>query len=183
MRRHFSAVLIGFVVAVMSNSALAEKVYRWVDKDGKVHYSQTAPTSEASGEKEIRTTPPPTPDTAADEPEERNERGECLTVKCMADQMEADRLKRERGYAEQRAKNERALPKKAEVKPSTVPSGPLSEHDKQLQHNCRRGLYYTTNSRINCDDMDQVRAEWRKYHEAEAERSTRAHENRMRHGL
>lgn len=179
MRRHLSVVLIGFVVAVMSNSTLAEKVYRWVDKDGKVHYSQTAPAAGASGEKEIRTTPPPTPDTAADEPEERNERGDCLTVKCMADQMEADRLKRERGYAEQRAKNERAL-KKAEVKPSTVPPGPLSEHDKQLQYNCRRGVYYTMNSRVNCDDIAQLRAEWRKYHEAEARRSEDAYNNRYR---
>lgn len=177
------SVLIGFIIAFASApAAVADKVYRWVDQDGKVHYSQTAPATAPTSEQELKISAPATPDAAADVPEERNERGECLTIKCMADQMEADRLQRERGYAAQRAKNERAL-KKADAKPSSVPAGPPSEHDKQLQHNCRRGVYYTMNSRVNCDDIAQLRAEWRKYHEAEVERSIRAHENRQRHGF
>lgn len=169
MRAYGLSMLVGFTIAV-STSAVAEKVYRWVDQDGKVHYSQTAPGAGATSEKAITTTAPPRADSATEPEPERNERGECLTVKCMADQMEADRLKRERGYAEQRAKNERALQKKPGTGWPPKPPTTLSARDKELQHNCRRGLFYGSNSKIDCDDMDALRREWQVHHEREMTR-------------
>lgn len=175
------AIVVGFTIAV-STSAVAEKVYRWVDQDGKVHYSQTAPGAGATSEKAITTTTPPSaanaPDPEAEPEPERDERGQCLTIKCMADQMEADRLQRERGYAEQRAKNERALQKKSETAASKTPAGPLTEHDKQLQHNCKRGLFYGTNTRIDCDDVNALRKEWAKH----ADREMSQRDDRRRRG-
>ncbi len=178
MRRYMLCWSVVFAV-VASNGALADKVYRWVDQDGKVHYSQTKPDAAVTNERSFATTPAPTPDATPESQPERNQRGECLTIKCMADEMEADRLKRERGYAAQRAKNEQALKKKAETKaaPKTA-AVPLNEHDKELQHNCKRGLYYGTNTKINCDDMDAVRAEWKRHYDAEMARR----DHRLRHG-
>lgn len=167
--RTYQLIVFAWLAGMAAHAAFAEKIYRWVDQNGKVHYSQTKPDTATTSERSLVTDPAPTPQAApALEPEpERNQRGECLTVKCMADEMEADRLKRERGYAEQRAKNERALQKKSETSAPKTPSVPLSEHDKQLQHNCKRGLYYGSNSKINCDDMDAVRKEWKNHYERE----------------
>ena len=45
------SVLIGFIIAFASAPAAgADKVYRWVDQDGKVHYSQTAPATAPTSE-------------------------------------------------------------------------------------------------------------------------------------
>jgi len=167
--RAYQLIVFAWLAGMASPAAFAEKIYRWVDQNGKVHYSQMKPDTAATGERSFVTDPAPTPEAApASESEpERNKRGECLTIQCMADDMEAERLKRERGYAEQRARNERALQKKTATSASKTPSTPVSEHDKELQYNCKRGLYYGTNSKINCDDMDAVRAEWKKHYDRE----------------
>lgn len=38
----------GVLLASFSGAALAEQVYRWVDKDGHVHYTQTPPPTTAA---------------------------------------------------------------------------------------------------------------------------------------
>lgn len=177
--RAYQLIVFTWLAGMASHAAFAEKIYRWVDQNGKVHYSQTKPDTAATSERSFVADPAPTPEAAPAEPEpERNQRGECLTIQCMADDMEAERLKRERGYAEQRAKNERVLQKKTETKTLKTPSTPISEHDKQLQHNCKRGLYYGTNSKIDCDDMGAVRAEWKKHYDREMSRR----DYQQRHG-
>ena len=49
----FATIVLLLVVTIVSNSSLA-KMYRWVDKSGKVHYSQSIPPSQAQlGHKEL----------------------------------------------------------------------------------------------------------------------------------
>lgn len=52
-RIHFATLALLVGVTIVSNSTLA-KMYRWVDKSGKVHYSQSIPPSQAQlGHKEL----------------------------------------------------------------------------------------------------------------------------------
>jgi Domain of unknown function (DUF4124) len=41
-------VLVGTVLAFAARDASAQKVYKWTDKDGKVHFSNVAPSGEAT---------------------------------------------------------------------------------------------------------------------------------------
>ena len=53
---------LALVLAAAAFSAGADQVYRWVDKDGHVHYSQTPPAASIVGaEKLDMTAPPPDP--------------------------------------------------------------------------------------------------------------------------
>lgn len=81
-----------------------------------------------------------------------------MTIKCVADQMEADRLERERGYARRREENERA----AKAKPAGSGTTTISTtpKDEQLREQCRSGVYYGTNSRVNRDDPEALRKEY-----------------------
>ena len=49
------------LLAAAGMAASADQVYRWVDKDGHVHYSQTPPASTAMNAETVNITPP-TPD-------------------------------------------------------------------------------------------------------------------------
>lgn len=42
----FRAVMLALPLLLMAGSADAQKLYRWVDKDGKVHYSDQVPPSQ-----------------------------------------------------------------------------------------------------------------------------------------
>lgn len=143
----------------------AAGVHKWVDKDGKVHYSQAAPKEKPSTESQVRVSRPPSGSDVSEPQPERGENDECLTIKCMADQMEADRLERERGYAQRRAENERAARKKpADGTKMGVGSKshdtPLDEH---LRENCRKGLYYGSTSKVDCNDVAKLRQQWEGY--------------------
>jgi len=59
----FTAALVAVVGA-----ASADQVYRWVDKDGHVHYSQTPPSSTAVNAQSLNiSAPPPDPTTLRNE--------------------------------------------------------------------------------------------------------------------
>ena len=47
------------VLALVCTGAMADQVYRWVDKDGKVHYSQTPPPGAATGVESLQVNAPP----------------------------------------------------------------------------------------------------------------------------
>lgn len=148
-------------------NASAAELYRWVDKDGKVHYSQTRPAEAPTTQTKIKV-----PDTKAGSdgdgmpPGDRDEHGNCVSIKCMADQMEADRLERERGYARQKAENERA----AKVPPSvSKPSSPPNPRDELLREQCRSGIHYGGNSHPNCDDTATLEKEYSKWQKSNKE--------------
>ena len=91
---------------------------------------------------------------------ERDDKGNCLTMKCLADQMEADRLAREREYARRISENERAARQKTPDGKHATAGNPLDEH---LRENCRNGLYYGTSSKVDCDDIATLRKQWERY--------------------
>lgn len=52
MRIH-SALAFLFLLLLAANAAQASQVYKWVDKDGKVHYSNTPPPEAAQTERQV----------------------------------------------------------------------------------------------------------------------------------
>jgi hypothetical protein len=81
--------VFGWVVAasVGCATAVAEEVYKWVDKDGTVHYGEYAPGNRNVQTIETPDAPPPS-DSAAT-PSERSEQ-----QKKMIEQMSEDRIKK-----------------------------------------------------------------------------------------
>ena len=63
--RRSTLLLLSAVVALVSSSLSAEQMYKWVDKDGKVHYTQTPPPADAAADvKSLNiSAPPPDPTT------------------------------------------------------------------------------------------------------------------------
>lgn len=58
------SIIAALAIASVSLMASADQVYRWVDKDGHVHYSQTPPASTGVNAKTLNiTAPPPDPTT------------------------------------------------------------------------------------------------------------------------
>lgn len=57
-----ASISAAIAIAAFSLSASADQVYRWVDKDGHVHYSQTPPSSTLVNAQTLNiNTPPPDP--------------------------------------------------------------------------------------------------------------------------
>lgn len=54
-----ASISAAIAIAAFSLSAGADQVYRWVDKDGHVHYSQTPPSSTAVNAQTLNINPPP----------------------------------------------------------------------------------------------------------------------------
>ena len=66
MRRN--ALFISALLLAAAGVAYADQVYRWVDKDGHVHYSQTPPASTAVNAQSLNiSAPPPDPTTLHNE--------------------------------------------------------------------------------------------------------------------
>ncbi len=158
-------VLFGliFCAVLYPGGLIAGKVYKRVDKDGKVFYSQVPPREGASSQ--ITTQAPPSDDGSQLPQGEsiRGTNGECLTIKCMADEMETDRLKREGEYAKRRAENEKAAKKKLQDGP---PKSAASGIDvDSLQKLCLNGSIGP--STRDCNDVNKLR----KWYEAEIMRN------------
>ncbi len=152
-----------FCVALCPGGLVAGNVYKHVDENGGVYYSQIPPRE---GEVSRITTPAPPADDGAQLPQGesiRGKNGECLTVKCMADEMETDRLKREGEYARRRAENERAVKKKTQDGPSKTAASGISAD--ALQQLCLNGSIGP--STRDCNDVNKLR----KWYEAEIMRN------------
>ena len=145
------AAVLGITVPSIG---VASGVYKWVDKNGKVHYSQHAPAKD--GVTKLKT-PPQRPDGADSEPgysqgeSVRGPDGKCLTIKCRADEMEAARLKRYREYDRQRAENQRHIQKKSNSTQPLISDAYMNGVRTQCLHG-RCG-----SSTRNCDDMAVLR--------------------------
>jgi len=148
-------------------SGMAAGLYKWVDKDGKVHYSETPRSDGESSSLKVQEAPSDTEPPLNQGESVRGPDGNCLTVKCMADEMESDRLQREDAYARQRAENERAARKRT---PSAPKEAPIAESEKDwLRNQCLNGSLGP--STRDCDDYEKLReyAE-RRAHAKEARR-------------
>lgn len=159
---YYNAVLLLIVMLWWSMpTATAGSLYRWVDKDGKVHYSEKPPAEAPKAESKVHITNP-APSRAEESvvfEDGRDEKGNCVTMKCLADQMESDRLARERGYAQKRADNERAAAAHKKPQGGAQPSPPTALDD-HLRENCKNGVYYSGNYRTNCDDIAELRRQY-----------------------
>lgn len=154
--RKQSGMMMLLWVLVLPLPAAASGVYKWVDEQGKVHYSQQAPSS--GDNVPIRTPPPSTnnePDLSQGE-SVRGADGNCLTIKCVADEMEQSRLQREAEYAKQRAVNDsQARPPKQAGAAELPPQGPLYG-DEYMRTQCLHGQCSGL-SRRDCDDVQKLR--------------------------
>lgn len=139
--------------------AAAAGVYKWVDEKGKVHYSERAPSGGDNAK--VRTAPP----SANSEPEVpqgesvRGADGKCLTIKCMADEMEQSRLQREAEYARQRAINEsQARPQKKTTAagPGALPPQGTLYTDEYMRTQCLHGQCPGLSSH-QCEDVQKLR--------------------------
>ena len=154
--RKQSGLIVLLCALVWSLPAAASGVYKWVDAQGKVHYSERAPSS--GDNVPIRTAPP----SSNSEPElsqgesVRGADGNCLTIKCVADEMEQSRLQREAEYAKQRAINDsHARPPKRAAATELPPQGPLYS-DEYMRTQCLHGQCAGV-SRRDCDDVQKLR--------------------------
>lgn len=156
-------VLILGLGASIPYLAVAAGVYKWVDKDGKVYYSQTAPREKASSKVKTQAAPSGAESQLPQGESIRGDDGECLTIKCMADEMETDRLKREGEYAKRHAENENAAKKKPQ---DGSPNSTVSAGEKdQLRKLCLNGSIGP--STRDCDDIDKLR----RWYDAESRRN------------
>lgn len=57
--RNTLLISVALLLALSGAAAFADQVYRWVDKDGHVHYSQTPPTSTGVTAQSVNIAPPP----------------------------------------------------------------------------------------------------------------------------
>jgi hypothetical protein len=57
MNMHRAAILIVSVALTALQSAAAQEIYRWVDEQGVVHFSDTAPVAEGDVSTVTLTTP------------------------------------------------------------------------------------------------------------------------------
>lgn len=151
---HVTRIVALCLAITIPSVSLAASVYKWVDKNGKVYYSESPPPKGETSKVKI---PPPS---ANDEPvisqgmSVRDPDGKCLTIKCIADEMETSRLARERSYVKQRAENERVMQPKTESAPQWPPQDPLYS-DGYMRTQCLHGQCGSDTR--DCEDINKLR--------------------------
>jgi hypothetical protein len=131
--RH-TAVIAALLLAWAPPTVMADKIYRHVDKDGKVYYSEIRPTEPAN---ELKIAPAPA-DLGGTDP------GACLSYECYAEQLKKDRLEREKGYAEMRRREEREAMQRQ--------SGTGGAGDEYYRSLCRN-----SQANMDCTDTKKIR--------------------------
>lgn len=104
-----ASISAAILVAVFSLSAGADQVYRWVDKDGHVHYSQTPPSSTVVNAQTLNINPPPPDPTGlqndqklAQQAQDRDKQTEDAQKKDQAAEQQREQQKKECDYLQQR---------------------------------------------------------------------------------
>ena len=134
-----------------SSIAIAAGPYKWVDKDGKIHYTDVPPTQGDASRVKVPAANPSPESPSEDQTSDRDAKGNCRTMKCLADEMEATRLQREKDYDRQRAENERYAKQKSNP-PHYVNGRDLETMIQQ----CRSGACGTDTR--NCEDRTYLLA-------------------------
>lgn len=104
-----SLLLISAALGLFMYTAGADQVYRWVDKDGHVHYSQTPPASTGVNAQTVNIVPPaPDPTTLQNEQnlaqqmQDKNKQAQDAQQKDQVAQQQKDQQKKECDYLQQR---------------------------------------------------------------------------------
>lgn len=134
--RYRTAAILLFLLAWNLPTAIADKVYRHVDKDGKVHYSQFRPGEDTADE--VKLAPAPADDPGNIDP------NACLSYECYAEQLKKERLQREKGYAEIRQREEREA-----MQRQTGSGGAGDDYYRSL---CRN-----SGANMDCNDTKKIR--------------------------
>lgn len=103
------SIYAAIAIAAFSLSASADQVYRWVDKDGRVHYSQTPPSSTGVNAQTLNINPPPPDPTTlqndqkmAQQNQDRDKQAEDAQKKDQQAQQEQAQRQKECDYLQQR---------------------------------------------------------------------------------
>ena len=83
-----SMLLMSATLGLLMQTAAADQVYRWVDKDGHVHYSQTPPATTGVNAQTLNIAPPPPDPTSL-----QNEHNLAQDLQKKNDQSQADQQK------------------------------------------------------------------------------------------
>lgn len=104
-----ASISVAIAIAAFSLSAGADQVYRWVDKDGHVHYSQTPPSSTGVNAQTLNIAPPPPDPTGlqndqklAQQAQDRDKQSQDAQKKDQAAQQQLEQQKKECDYLQQR---------------------------------------------------------------------------------
>ncbi len=154
------SITCAVALLILPMVAAAGGVYKWVDKDGKVHYSQTRPKeTDASA---LKVSPPPPADAAAPS---SGGASKCLSYECYAEMLKQDRLERERRYAQARAERDREFERERRQRGTTAPSASSggSISDEYLRSLCRGGGQNAT--KTDCNDTAKLRRQFRELQE------------------
>lgn len=138
-------VAIGFALPFAAHAA---KLYKWVDSNGKIHYSEIAP---APGATNVEVVPvPPAPPSSG-------EKGTCVSHECYAKQLERDRIEREKGYAKMHAEQERHERQVRARKVAEAAAEKRSADDEELHRLCIHGHMGFADLR-DCENPKKLRA-------------------------
>lgn len=103
------SISAAIVVTAFSLSAGADQVYRWVDKDGHVHYSQTPPSSTGVNAQTLNINPPPPDPTGlqndqklAQQAQDRDKQSQDAQKNAQQAQQEQAQRQKECDYLQQR---------------------------------------------------------------------------------
>src|SRR5579859_1251175 len=109
MMKTLSILLMSVGIGLVMQAAGADQVYRWVDKDGHVHYSQTPPATTGVNAQTVNIAPPPPDPTSlqneqnlAQDLKKRNEQDQKDQQKAQADQQQKDQQKQRCDALQQR---------------------------------------------------------------------------------
>ncbi|HET7176018.1 MAG TPA: DUF4124 domain-containing protein [Gammaproteobacteria bacterium] len=104
-----ASISAAIAIAAFSLSAGADQVYRWVDKDGHVHYSQTPPSSTGVNAQTLNINPPPPDPTGlqndqklAQQNQDRDKQAQDAQKKDQAAEQQQAQQKKECDFLEQR---------------------------------------------------------------------------------
>lgn len=77
-------------------AAMAQQVYKWVDKQGHAHYSQMPPANKSDHAKSIDVTPPPVNPVGVKQAQKLEQQAQALNRQAAAEQKQADAAARKK---------------------------------------------------------------------------------------
>lgn len=145
-------ILLSFIFLAVSASAFSQQLYKWVDKDGKVQYSDQPPPASAKQEKlDVKVTPPAAPP-ASGKGDEKSGKGEAKATgpKSLAE--------RDLEFKQRRIKEEEEAAKRAaETKQNQDKCNQARSQLKGYQETGRIFSYDAKGERVYADDQTRQR--------------------------
>lgn len=95
-------IIITLLLCAFMTTAFAQQVYKWVDKDGHVHYSQMPPTNKSDHAQSIDVTPQASDPAGVKAAEELENQMQAQDKQAATDQQKADAAAQRKAEAQQR---------------------------------------------------------------------------------